>query len=258
MHTSRAALGGESLRGDRAIDIQRVSSMLRAEIQDGAYPDRRLPDEEALMRAFQTSRGVVREALASLHQQGVVHRIRGVGTFAVSSVLLAHNIGDATDLAQELNAANPRVTIRKLSVTTHETTPFVAGKLEIGPHERVVTVESLTILDGYPLSIRTAFLPASSFAVLETDVHFDFNRSPYTWMASLIDEPIGVTELRISASIADSRAAELLTVQPGIALIEATRIVRAASGRPLEYGILRSRAERFSYATTLQPRTGDR
>ncbi|OLT15467.1 hypothetical protein BJF78_01960 [Pseudonocardia sp. CNS-139] len=85
--------------------VRRVRDVLRAEILAGRYAGGALPREDVLIRMFGVSRGVVRDVLALLREEGLVQRLQGAGTFAVTPARSAREI-DA------LNARSPPPTTR--------------------------------------------------------------------------------------------------------------------------------------------------
>jgi GntR family transcriptional regulator len=229
-----------------------VYDLLRVELMSGAYPDNLLPGEDTLIRTYAVSRGVIRQVLLLLQEQGLVERVRGAGTFVMAPSVWLHGIDESRDLAQEVNAKGTRAVIRKVHVGTHPGTEFIGRLLEIGAHDDVVILETATSLDGYPLGVRTAFLPAARFGRLATDPDLDLDRSPYEIIADVLAEPVGETELFIAASTANRVVAEALGVGVGAALLDTTRIVRDRRGMPLEYSISHARADRLVFSSVMR------
>ena len=236
----------------RAPAVQWVCDLLRTELAMGSYRGGALPGEDALIRRYGVSRGTIRQSLLNLAEQGVIDRVRGAGTFIVAPMMLRHGIDESRDLAQDVNPTGVRVTIRASYAELHPAVPALAELLQIPPGDPVAIVESTTALDGSPLSLRTAFLPAGPFAVLVEDRDFDLDRSPYEIMADVIGGPVGDTELQIGCSNADALCAEMLAVPVGFALLDTTRIVRAVDGTPLEYSKAHARADRMSFSTVMR------
>jgi len=242
---------------ERSTTIQWVYDLLRVELVSGAYPSNLLPSEDALIRKYAVTRGVIRQVLLLLQEQGLIERVRGAGTFVVTPSIWLHGIDESRDLAQEVNARGTRAVIRKTHVSTHPGTPFIGGLLEIGPQDEVVILESTTTLDGFPLSVRTAFLPAARFAVLATDPTIDLDRSPYEILPEVLSEPVGETELLIAGSTANRIVAEALHVTVGSALLDTTRVIRDRQRVPLEYSISHARADRLVFSTVMRVPDGD-
>lgn len=245
--------------------VQWVTDLLRMELLHSRSTDP-VPSEDALIKKFRVSRGVIREVLQVLREQGMIERVRGAGTFVLSPGPLLHELDESRDLAQDVNAVAPRIAIHTRYVGLHLCTGFVAGKLGIGTGDQVVIMESLTALDGYPISIRTAFMPADPFKMIIDNPLINLDRSPYEVISEVINEPVGDTDLEISCSNADALSAAALRVPVGFALLDTGRVVRAVGGEPLEFSISHARADRLAFThvmrssaaqTRLRSETGD-
>lgn len=253
-------------RGSERIQaVQWVTDLLRIELlhSQNCNP---VPNENSLIRRFRVSRGVVREVLQVLREQGMIERVRGAGTFVLSPGPLLHRLDESRDLAQDVNSMSPRIAIHTRYAGLHSCTEFVASKLDIRVDDDVVIMESLTALDGYPISVRTAFLPAEPFALIIDNPAIALDRSPYEVISDVISEPIGDTDLEISCSSADALCAATLRVPVGSPLLDTSRVVRAVGGDPLEFSISHARADRLAFThvmrssaaqTRLQSRTAD-
>ncbi|HZX04750.1 GntR family transcriptional regulator [Kribbella sp.] len=240
--------------------MQWVCDLLRNELLSGDWAEEPLPAEDALIRKYGVSRGIIRDALAILAEQGLVERVRGAGTFALAPSALQHEIDVSRDLAQEMNTNGTRVAIRTTYAALHPAPSFIAERLEITAGAEVVILESVTSLDGFPLSIRSAFMPGDPFAGLLDGPASTLNRSPYELIADVLREPVGDTELQVGCSGADPISAGFLQVEAGFALLDSSRIIRALDGRPLEYSVSHARSDRIVYATVMRSfgdRTGE-
>jgi len=237
---------------ERLNTVRWVCDVLRAELRAQSHPDDVLPSEDALIRKYAVSRGVVRQVLLILQEEGVIERVRGAGTFVVAPSVWLHGIDESRDLAQEVNAQGTRVVINKAHVALHPATAFVATMLEIATGDEVVILETATTLDGFPLGVRTAFLPANRFGMLVSDASIDLNRSPYVVIAEVLGEPVGETQLNIASSTANRVVADALNVAVGSALLDTTRIVRDRRGVPLEYSISHARGDRIVFSTVMR------
>ena len=237
---------------ERATSVRWVCDVLRAEVMSGKYANDVLPSEDALIRRYGISRGVIRQVLLVLQEQGVIERVRGAGTFVVAPSIWLHQIEESRDLAQEVNAQGMRVVIRKVHVGLHQATEFLAAKLEVCADDDLVLLETATYLDGFPLGMRTAFLPADRFGMLVSDPSINLDRSPYEMIAEVLHEPIGETELYIASSTADRIVADELNVPVGTALLDTTRVIRDVHGAPLEYSISHARGDRIVFTTMMR------
>ncbi|MFE5189188.1 GntR family transcriptional regulator [Streptomyces sp. NPDC056628] len=65
---------------------EQIASVLAARIADGSYPPRRrIPSEAAITEEFSVSRPTARAAVQLLVERGLVHTVRGKGSFVVDS-----------------------------------------------------------------------------------------------------------------------------------------------------------------------------
>lgn len=230
--------------------VRWLYDVMRSEMRDSAFPGNVLPPEDALVRRYGVSRGAVRKVIDLLREEGVVERTRGAGTFIVSPRTLPHGVGPSRDVAQDVNARAPRVSIFTTHVALHAAPAYVAGRLRVVPGTPVVLLESTTYLDGFPLSVRSAFMPFCLFGVL-LDGDVDLDRSPYLVMQEVLDEHPGDTDLRITASAASHAVADLLGIQPGAPTLDTAREVYSRSGVVLEHSVAHARADRLSFCTVM-------
>lgn len=242
---------GRPRGSERVQAVQWVSDLLRIELLH-SYNSSAVPSEDSLIKKFRVSRGVVREVLQLLREQGVIERVRGAGTFVLSPGPLLHQLDESRDLAQDVNSVAPRIAIHTGYVGLHHSTEFVASKLGIRADDDIVIMESMTALDGYPVSVRTAFLPADPFAMIIDNPAVNLDRSPYEVISDIITEPIGDTDLEISCSNADALCAAELRVPVGFALLDTSRVVRAVGGDPVEFSISHARADRLAFTHVMR------
>lgn len=256
---------GRPRGSERVQAVQWVTDLLRIELLHSRTSSP-VPSEDSLIKKFRVSRGVIREVLQVLREQGMIERVRGAGTFVLSPGPLLHQLDESRDLAQDVNAVAPRIAIHTRYAGLHSSTEFVAAKLGIEIDDEIVIMESLTALDGYPVSVRTAFMPADPFAVIIDNPVINLNRSPYDVISDVLEEPVGDTDLEISCSNADALSAAELRVPIGFALLDTSRVVRAVGGQALEFSISHARADRLAFThvmrssaaqTRLHSRTGD-
>lgn len=231
--------------------VRWVHDVLRHELKWGAFPDQVLPSEDALIKRYGVSRGTIRRVMELLSAEGLIERLRGVGTFSLSPTLLNHGLNVSRDLTQDVNTAGTRATIFTTHVERHRSTDFIAGKLGIAPGDEVVIVETTTYLDGFPFSCRNAFLPITLFGERDPD-SVDFDRSPYEVLVELTGQHPGDTHIYITAAVADEVVAGILGVAPGSPTLDTNRVIVDAEGRPLEYSLSRARADRVSFQVLME------
>jgi len=65
---------------------EQIAQILAARIADGTYPPRRrIPSEAGIVDEFGVSRPTARAAVQLLAERGLVHTVRGKGTYVVDT-----------------------------------------------------------------------------------------------------------------------------------------------------------------------------
>lgn len=141
-----------------------LEAELRAELGRGEFDDG-FPTEQHLIDRYGVSRPVVRQAIASLAEDGLVTRCRGRGT-SVASVRVEQSLPGSYSLAHAIAAAGQTETSRVLVAESAVPSPTVAARLEIAAGTAAIRVERIRFADGEPLAIDRSWLPAPIGAVL--------------------------------------------------------------------------------------------
>ncbi|MGW9349506.1 GntR family transcriptional regulator [Nocardiopsis flavescens] len=144
-----------------------VAGALRAEIDDHVIaPGETLPSEAALCERFGVSRSVVRQALATLEDEGTVRRTPGRAPVAAVPTEHHRLVQRVTGLFDQFSSEGLRLSTRVLSLEPVETgTPNAVAHL--GTRGGLLRLERLRSVEGEPLSYVRTWLPAERFAGLD-------------------------------------------------------------------------------------------
>jgi GntR family transcriptional regulator len=146
-----------------------LQEVLKEQIESGVWsPGEALPSEPELARRFGISRVVVRQALAILHDDRQIVRIKGRGTFVAQPKLDARAGGLSRLL---LNPRPPDVAIQTLDVRTAHVEDSIRRELGVEAEEEVLRVATCLSLRAVPLSISYSFFRRAEVAWLEDAVH---------------------------------------------------------------------------------------
>lgn len=241
----RRAVTPEQHRGSaRDHAVRRTRDLIRAATRANAYGGR-LPHEDALMLEYGASRSTVREALASLRDEGLVDRVQGIGTVVLTealetSITEAHGVDDDQPDCQTML---PRLTALVLDHGPATLSPVVARALQVEPGARGWRIDYVALLDGEPLALATNYLRYPQAEAVAN------RRLKGDWYSYLNDCGLttGESTFLIGASIADERDTELLGVRAGDALIILEQVISDLAGQAFDYAIIRSRADRIGY-----------
>ncbi len=196
-------------------------------------PGDQIPSEPELCEMFHVSRTVVRQALQDLVNQGKLVREKGRGTFVakpkVSETLMQSLAGlyETTQLrGQHLNT----IVLRCERVAP---TDLVSEKLGLGPHEDVIVLRRLRIVDDAPLSLDLTYLPYRLVpGLLEEDLA---KESLYSLIEDKYGFRIASGHRTIEAMRVDAEAAELLHIEEGDAVLLLTSVSYLDNGQAIEY-----------------------
>jgi GntR family transcriptional regulator len=232
------------LSGRRRSLVRRVREMLRTRIVHRQFRNGVLPSEFELITEYRVSRGVVREVLALLRQEGLIHRLQGAGTFVVAQERSPVDIDSARSLTEVLAPGGSRLDWQLLALERQRVSPPVAERLELDRGDDVVVVERLTMLDGRPLLVRASWFPLSLSAVL-LDPRTEIRGSVYDLIEHVLRRVVGHARLQAEAACADQAISGLLGLDVGAPVQLMERVVYGTDARPIEYSVARARGDRF-------------
>jgi GntR family transcriptional regulator len=232
---------------DRHIDVvRRLRDLIRVGITGGTT--RRPLVEAHLQRQYGASRGAVRGALDLLREEGLIDRVPGAGTFAVSR-LARHRFDRLRGLSEGVERGTERVDHRVLALDRVPAPDVVAEVLGVEAGDDVVMVERRSFIDGRPVMLGTHWLPCDPFAALEAEA-FEGE------LHELYERGLGVrvagSHSTIEAVSADVGVADLLGVPPGVPLLRFERTIKMVDGRAVEFGFVRCRGDRLSLQLYLE------
>ncbi|CAJ1499407.1 GntR family transcriptional regulator [[Mycobacterium] kokjensenii] len=241
---AQARVSPQPLR--RADRSRQVADLLRHQIHAGAYGDE-LPGEAELATEFVVSRNIVREALAGLKAEGLIHRGPRTGT-RVAQHKYDHGL-DALRGLQETFDGYAEIRNEVRAAATVAAPPSVARRLGLAAGADVVFIERLRYLGDLPLSLdQTYLVPDIGMAVLAHPLEF---RDVFPLIEQISGQRLGDATLALEAIPADPHAAALLQLPGGAALLMLERLTGLEDGRPVDLEYIRLRGDRVTMRGTL-------
>jgi len=230
----------------------KVYLLLKQRLEAGGFAtDSAMPGENALAAEYGVSRLTVRRSLDALASDGLIERRQGRGTFAVAPATFGapqHGAGiDA--LMAHLARMGMHTQVRLLELDTAPATPLVAARLELPPGALVQRAVRVRSHEGQPFSYLTTFVPDDIGRRIRRK---DLGDKPLLAIFRDLGVHVARAEQSISAVLAEPGVAELLDVPVGSALLSLHRVVRDASGRPVEWLHARYRPDRYEYRMDMQ------
>lgn len=211
-------------------------------------PGARLSTERSIAESVGVSRQTVRQALARLEREGLVHRRQGDGTY-VSEPRLEGSLRVLSGFTSELSRRGLRVRNRVLDLRLVTPPSAVGETLGIGTgRDTAVMLRRVRLLDGAPATLETVWLPADRTAAL-LGLAME-NRSLYATLRELGIEPHRAVE-RLGATVLDEFEASELERRPGDPALLVERTTYDPDDRPIEAVKTLLRADRFSFSAEL-------
>jgi GntR family phosphonate transport system transcriptional regulator len=224
---------------------RQIADDIRVAIGAGEFSNAgRLPGELALAEQFGVNRHTVRAAISALQSEGIVRAMPGRGTEILSDVRLTMPISRRTRFSSGLGGQGRRPESAYLSSGEAAAPDDVAAALRIAPGTRCVTLETLGLADGVPVSVALHYFPTDRFEGV--DLHFRRERSVTRAFAAMGVSDYVRVSTDISARHADEREREWLRLTPGGIVLEALAVNADMDGTPIQYSRTRFSAGRVT------------
>ncbi|HVB06984.1 MAG TPA: GntR family transcriptional regulator [Acidimicrobiales bacterium] len=207
----------------------RILRALRTALGEGHYPiGERLPPERELAASFGVSRMTLRQALATLEDEGALLRRtgRGGGNFVVDPPLELHGL---PALSEQLRGLALRAGTRVVEAVERPAAPGEVATLGDGP---VLALRRLRYANGRVLGLEQAVLPAEPYPGLLSHPLAGSLHELICREYSAV--PVRAVE-HLEPTVARPTEAALLETAPGAPLLLVRRVAHGADGRALEY-----------------------
>lgn len=223
---------------------QEIADYLRDEIFAGRIPvGESLPSEAELCTQFKTSRGPVRQAVATLRGEGLISSGRGRRSIVLSNIRtesFEEVLCSATRVAKM--GKDPGQILQEFGL--HQAEQHIADALWLSDTRTVVTLRRVRTANDHPVVLEEIyFAPSISSTVLGVDPGVaSFHRE-------LMRQGVNYNNIsrRARVALANRPQAESLKVQVGAPLIEIELRAFTHTGTPVEYAVQRYRTEQLSF-----------
>jgi GntR family phosphonate transport system transcriptional regulator len=196
-------------------------------------PGDKLPTEAALAARFGVNRHTVRQALAALAGEGLVHPRRGAGVF-VTARPTDYPIGQRVRFHQNLRAAGRSPAKKLLSLDTRNPSAAEAEALRLTTGQ-VHVYEGLSLADGQVIAIFRSVFPAARFARLPALLRDDPSVTAALRACGITDYTRAST--RITAKLASATQALHLQITEGAPILRTSSVNIDSDHTPIEAGL---------------------
>jgi GntR family transcriptional regulator len=221
---------------------QRIQGSIRKVIESGGLrPGDAVPSERELARIHEVSLMTARHALATLEQEGVVERRRGIGTFVSTPKIHFNKLMSYTEQMRSRSLiVGSKVLFSEIVDDEEEAT----ARLSLSPKSHVLKLERLRHTEGEPFALETCYFSAKNFAgllsePLERESLFGILERSYNVVLGYADE-------EVDATAADPRTAELLGVLKREPLLRIRQVIYSTKGAVIVYVLGMYRSDRHN------------
>lgn len=210
----------------RSIYLDIEAKVARGDLRAGEQ----LPTQHVMADQYGVTIMTLRQALAELETDGIVHAEHGRGTF-VSARPFQYRLNNLSSFAQELAQQGESLTTRvQAIVADQEGDSEVRAKLALSPGDRPLLVERLRLIDGRPVLLQRSYVPpdladAVAAADLERSSLYDVLRVAYGVEVTRAVETLRAVNLT-------AEEAGPLRRMPGSAALLSMRLSLAEHDRP--------------------------
>lgn len=205
-----------------------------------------LPSEAELCEKFNSSRGPVRQAIASLRAEGLVSSGRGRRSVVLGS-FTGENFDAICSITKWLSGRGYNVGQKTLWTARRPAPKEAASYLRISEDEQVVFVHRIRSIDGAPVAIERMYFPLHvGKHILDFDA--DSGSIHNHLMAQGVEFDNAHRELTLTCASEEDAAA--LSCEPGTPLWRIHIELSDHAGRPVEYTTNLLRTDRMKVGIT--------
>ena len=226
--------------------VDEITARVRALIESGRFKGGQLPSEPALARLLGASRSTVRQALARLEQEGLIHRRQGSGTFVNDHVLnIRTRLEEVWDFEEMIRLSGYRPGVQPLEVRLEKAPPRYTGPLELAAGAEVLVTENVFLADEVPVIYCVDVIPAH---LVRSAYHREELEGPvYTFLRVRCGQQVDYNVTEVLPVTADRRLSRLLACRRGAPLHYFEEIGFNRDGEPIIYSEEYYRPEFFSF-----------
>ena len=210
-------------------------------------PHDRIPSENEFAKLNNISPMTARQALNGLAINGIVYRMRGLGTY-IAPPHMEHSLDKLVSFSEDMRAHGLTPSSHIIIFQMEPAPENVAERLKISPIDEVLRIKRLRFADQRPVCVHDAYLlrnlPITRTELDEVGSLYQVLESKNIHISGGLDE--------IESIPADQELSELLEVDVGSPLAQLTRLTEGLSGNPIELVIAAYRADFYRYTIRLR------
>ncbi|MGL4941762.1 MAG: GntR family transcriptional regulator [Thermoguttaceae bacterium] len=235
---------------------RQLDEIMRSKIISGEWqPHDLIPSENKLAEVYGMSRMTARMVVSQLTQEGYCYRIQGKGTYVADHKITARSLSQV-GIRSQMETMGYRTATRILRVQREEPSDKIMKQLGLDAKSResVYVIERLRLLEGKPLSLHLAYIPASFCPGIEK--HDLVQRQ----LCDILSQEYQLHRHHVIETLesvaASPEESQVLDVKVGFHLLLLKNFISTKDGRPFEYSKILFRGDKikltFEYDDTKQ------
>jgi GntR family transcriptional regulator len=228
-----------------------ISAWLRESILMGRYgTGEKLPSEIELANICGVNRNTLRQALGELSSQGMLKKVKGLGTFVTASepVAFKHKLNRISSFARELNQAGISEHTKLIEKGLEIPPKHVAQSLALSSDSRAIAVRRLRTGDKLPLIYEETYLPVDLFDGI---MGMDLTGSLYEIFTRSFNVTLARCEQTIRAVNLNKKIAELLGLKVNAAALYMESVTYNDHNMPVEVLCCYFRGDKYAFEVEL-------
>lgn len=207
------------------------------------------PSEQVLCEMFDVSRTVIRQALQSMMQDGLIIRRKGRRAFVAESKISESLVQRLTGFYEDMSRQGYTPVSQVLKNQLVPASAKVASNLEILPSTQVIEIERLRFVQDEPLVLVTTYIPYSLCPdLLDIDLT---HQSLYALLRDRFNLTITRGRRILQAVQANEYEANLLKIKKSSPLTMLDSVSYLDAGTPIEYYHALHRSDRLRFEVDL-------
>jgi len=230
--------------------FSRLADSLRRDILANRMPPgHKLPSESELQGNFGVSRITVRQALASLHAEGLIEKVNGKGSYVTRPNELP-DMGPLIGFYEHMRKQGRNAIGRILSVRTVSAPTAAAHALGVPAGHPLLAMRPLRLVDGKPLAFVLAY---GEPALMRSLIHEDVNTNDVVvLLETRLGRRLRSNRIEAQAIPASAAHAKLLNVARGAPLLRIDFTPVDVSGQSMVYSEMYFRGDSFTYKAVVK------
>ena len=201
--------------------------------------------DQELANMYNVNRLTIRRSLENLVEQGLVYRVRGVGTFVRKPPKFEGDVFYQKGLISQWRLEGKKAGGVILNCEKKPASPHVASKLDIPESTIIYHIERIRTADSLPIILDDIFIPFPE--IPEEAVQTLTTARLQTLLYDQLGKRATTAIIEIEAVISHKRELEHLKVKPNTPLLKRNMLVQSDTGEGLSYSESLHHPDLFKY-----------